>query len=141
MNTIKNKAQQKGFTLIELMIVVAIIAILAAIGYPSYIAQVQKAARKESIGKMLEVAGRLEQYRTQKFSYPTSTADLGAYTDNGKKYTVTVTAPSGDGSDYAVVSTPLAGTNQTSDLCGTLTYTSPGTWAFSGAGATEANCL
>ena len=48
----------RGFTLIELMIVVAILAIAIALGYPSYREQVMKARRAEGMGELLELADR-----------------------------------------------------------------------------------
>lgn len=59
----------KGFTLIELMIVVAIIGILAAIAYPSYQEYVRKTKRTEAQAEMLELAQRMQRYKIANFSY------------------------------------------------------------------------
>ena len=53
------KHSVQGFTLIELMIVVAILAILAAIAYPSYIGYVQKGKRVDMMGEMEQIASRI----------------------------------------------------------------------------------
>ena len=63
----KNKSM--GFTLIELMIVVAIIAILAAIAYPSYQDSVRKSRRAEGRSAMMEVLQQQERYMTQNNTY------------------------------------------------------------------------
>ncbi len=64
--------KQIGFTLIELMIVVAIISILAAVAYPSYVNQTKKARRSDAQQLMLDISNREEQYLL----------DVRAYTNN-----------------------------------------------------------
>ena len=56
------RQRNKGFTLIELMIVVAIIGILGAVGYPSYVKSVQKGQRADAVDSLLSLAGRMEEY-------------------------------------------------------------------------------
>ena len=55
--------KNKGFTLIEMMIVVAIIAILAAISYPSYQNYVRKTKRLEAQSMLMEIANKLQRYK------------------------------------------------------------------------------
>jgi type IV pilus assembly protein PilE len=50
-----------GFTLIELMIVLAVLSIIVAIGYPSYQEHVKKSRRAEGMGQLLELADRMER--------------------------------------------------------------------------------
>ena len=59
----------KGFTLIELMIVVAVIAILAAIAYPSYQQYVVKTKRVEAETELVELSGTLQRYKIANFSF------------------------------------------------------------------------
>ena len=71
------KKLNKGFTLIEILIVVAIIGIIAAIGYPSYTSYLQKAGRSEASALLLQVMEKQEQWYRQNLTYTTDLADLG----------------------------------------------------------------
>lgn len=126
-----------GFTLVELLIVMVVVAILAVVAYPSYVEQVRKTARKEAIGKLLEVASRVEQYRTQKLAYPAGD-DLQDFKVEGDKYDITVEAST---NGVVVKATPVAGTSQAADKCGVLSWETPGIWGFSGEGVAEKDCI
>jgi len=71
-----NRILKKGFTLLELMIAVAILSILAAIAYPSYMDQVQKTRRVDGKSAVLEVAMAEEQYYTKNKSYTDDLSEL-----------------------------------------------------------------
>nr|WP_298058041.1 type IV pilin protein [uncultured Halomonas sp.] len=60
---------QRGFTLIELMIVVVIIGIIASIAYPSYTRYVEHSQRAEATAVLMEAASRLERCYTSSYSY------------------------------------------------------------------------
>ncbi|WP_104492354.1 type IV pilin protein [Acinetobacter indicus] len=60
---------KNGFTLIELMIIVAIIGILSAIAYPSYSDYVKKAKRVEAQAELSEIAAKLQRYKVANFHY------------------------------------------------------------------------
>ena len=64
-----HKQSSRGFSLIELMIVVTIVAIIAAFAYPSYTRQVQATRQSAAQGDMMSFASVLENYRAQNFSY------------------------------------------------------------------------
>lgn len=66
-----------GFTLIELMIAVAVVGILAAIAYPSYQSQIQKSRRTVAESALTEIASKEESYRFRNKSYTQNLGDLG----------------------------------------------------------------
>ena len=137
---IKNQPSP-GFSLIELVIVVAIVGILALVGYPSYTEHVRKTERKAAVGKILNIATSLEQYKTQNFAYPTDAAVQATLeeTDNRYAYEIAVTDNAGKTS-YSITATPVSTGPQASDRCGVLTYTSQGEWSFDN-NLTETDCL
>lgn len=71
----KNMAKRLsvGFTLIELMITVAIVGILTSIAYPSYQDSIMKSRRVDAQGKLMSFANAMERYYTQCNTYPTAT--------------------------------------------------------------------
>lgn len=71
---------ERGFTLIELMIVVAIIGIIAAVAYPSYQEYVKKTHRSEIKGEMMNLAQALERHRSKSFTYKVD--DVNEYVKN-----------------------------------------------------------
>jgi len=76
--------QQQGFTLIELMIVVAIIGVLAAIAYPSYQQYVIKTKRTDMMSEMQNIASEIESRKLAQGSY--STISAGVKTDFAIEY-------------------------------------------------------
>lgn len=71
------RSRAKGFTLIELMIVVAVIAIIAAIALPSYNSSVLKSKRAIGKGELMEVLTRQEQYFVNNKAYALTMGALG----------------------------------------------------------------
>ena len=80
-----NHKSQSGFTLIELMIVTAVIAILAAIAYPSYTDSVRKGRRAEGRTALMELMQQQERFMTQRNTYA-SWSTPGATTGNAASF-------------------------------------------------------
>jgi len=111
----------KGFTLIELMIAVAVIAILSAIAIPQYSQYVIRGNRAAAEAFMMDVANREKQYLLDARSYAPDLATLSmtAPPNVSKNYTITITPVAGPPPSYAITATPVAGSKQVND--GTLT--------------------
>ena len=122
--------KQQGFSLIELMMTVAILGILSSIAVPSYMSYVQKSKRTEAKTEVLRIAQLQESYYVQNLSYAKAlngTAGLGfnsasEITETGL-YTITTlgTPTTCDGTNnspctgYNVVAQPVAGKGQDND--------------------------
>jgi type IV pilus assembly protein PilE len=87
--------RQVGFTLIELMIVVAVVGILAAIAFPSYQDSIRKSRRNDGMNALLEAAEKLEIVRARTGSYNTTLTAANINTDSIEGYygNLTITAP------------------------------------------------
>lgn len=115
----------RGFTLIELMIVVAIVAILAAIAYPSYTNYVQRTRRADGHEMLMRMAAAQERYYTNYNRYA-KTADLGmgATPTSEKGYYEVVVTPAEPDQSYTLTATPQG--SQADDKCKNLTLTNTG---------------
>lgn len=118
---------QRGFTLIELMIVVAIVAILAAIAYPSYTKYVQRGYRSEGIAMLNDAVARMERYYAQNNNYTNANtlAAIGITNANSTNNRYTLQAPTVTATTYVLQVNPINA--QTSDSCGNLTIAQDGT--------------
>jgi type IV pilus assembly protein PilE len=119
-----NESRSKGFTLVEIMIVVAIVAILAAIAYPSYLNQLQDSRRAECTGAMMSLASAMERDFSRNNTYrdiTTSVPPLFATTcplDGGTvTYNLTVATPTA--TSFTITAAPVG--PQAGDPCGNLT--------------------
>lgn len=89
--------KQRGFTLIELMISVALIGILTAVALPQYQDYIQRANRADGRAALLKAAQWLERAASIRGEYPDLTTEaamkgVGLYESDGKKFTVSMTA-------------------------------------------------
>lgn len=121
---VKNTSNQ-GFTLLELMIVVAIIGILAAIAYPSYQSYTIRTKRADMMSEMQNIASQIESEKLVKHNYTkvNIAALQGQYpkSQNTKLYNVTIT-PSPLTAKWTITATPIANSQVDGDGTLTLAY-------------------
>lgn len=122
---------QQGFTLLELMIAAAVVAILAAIALPSYTAYVRRTACEDVKGTLTGAAGLMERFRAQNNSYVGAT--LGAYAQSPVDTTAifNIALANQTASSYDLTATPVAGGIMAGR--GTVTLSSTGIRGGTGA--------
>ncbi|HEX7816254.1 type IV pilin protein [Dyella sp.] len=131
--------RQTGFTLIEIMIVVIIVAVLAAIAIPQYHKYVIRARRTDATRALLDLAGREEHYFYSKNTYTGTLTDLGTDATGlaGQYYTLAISNV--DAKNFTITATP-AGTQATEDKeCTSMAINRQGQQTFTGTG-TKAGC-
>ena len=123
----------RGFTLIELMVVVAIVGILASVAYPSYASQVRKSRRSDAVAELAAVQQAQERWRANNIAYSSdvsssntglklvsNTTVASSYNPPSGYYSIAITGTSG--SAYTLTATSVSGSSQASDTgCTTLT--------------------
>jgi type IV pilus assembly protein PilE len=132
--------KKRGFTLIELMIVVAVIAILGAIAMPQYMREVRKSRRTAAKTTLLDVASRQEKYyATQNkygaltdLAYSSSTLQAPSATQDYYNVTLTLGTPT---NGFTATASPQG--DQQKDTCGTYSITNLGVQTVTG---TDTNC-
>lgn len=128
---LKNRKNDLGFSLLELMIVVGIIAIISAISFSSYSRYILKSRRSEAMVNLVNFQAAYEEYNAQNNTYPASNtlpptlAPIPATTYYS--YTSATTA-----SSYTITATAIAGSSQVNDkeggvACSTMTINNVGT--------------
>ncbi len=134
------RLNQSGFSLIELMIVIAIIGIVAAIAYPSYQGVIADGYRGTGQADLLALASAMERHHSGAFSYEGagsgggnsgSPAIFASYSPSSepaanKRYNLTIVESSATA--YQLKATPVSGTGQASD--GSMFYYSDGRKAW-----------
>ena len=124
------KKYNRGFTLVELMIVITIIGILAGLAYPSYTGYVKKANRADAIDSLLSLAGRMEEFYMNNSTYVGATVGVAGTVGSDQTseglYTLSISGPDGTGDPdafgYRMKATPTG----SDPACGFLTLDSLG---------------
>ena len=137
----------RGYTLTELMITVAVLAIIVAIAMPAYTSQMQKSRRADARNALLDIAGREERYLSIANSYSALTTDVGysgAWPQNvfNNYYSVNVTVPDpafvGNGPSFTITATAI-GAQAGDASCTSFTLNQVGVQGSTGT-ATPAIC-
>ena len=129
--------QAKGFTLIEVMIVVAMIAIIATIALGSYRDSTVRANRAAAASYILEVANLQERYLLDNRDYAPDMATLGASAppEVSNNYNVTTSDPGGTAPAYQITATPTGAQASDDTDCGWLRITNLGAKTSQHSGA------
>ena len=121
----------RGFTLTELMVVVAIVGILAAVAYPAYTEHVVKTRRTDAQASLMDLAARMERHFAENNTYANATIASAAATDVLSSatspegwYTLAITAA--NGSSYTLQATPQNAQGTADTWCQSLTLNSLG---------------
>lgn len=107
--------KNNGFSLLELMIVVAIIAIIASVAYPSYTDSVRKGHRNDGQAVLLDIAARQEAFYARNATYTSTLSELNATNRSPERY-YRININSADATSYMITASalPKGGQNQDS---------------------------
>ncbi|KJZ00868.1 type IV pilin protein [Pseudoalteromonas ruthenica] len=125
----------KGFTLIELMVAVAIVGILAAVAYPNYQQFVISSARSEAMTALLDAASKQEQFFADNRQYTTSMADLGlSNSTESDLYSLSATV---NARSFIITATPASGVALKDGECASFTINEVGVKGSTGSADTD----
>jgi len=124
-----NAKHVKGFTLIEIMLVVAIMGVIAAIAIPQYKQYVIRGNRAAAQSFMMDVASRQKQFLLDARAYAPDLPTLALVTPNdvAKNYTITLNVPNVVPPTFTIIATPIPGKPQAQAGDGNLTLNDAGT--------------
>ena len=131
----------RGFTMVELMVVVAIIAILAAFAVPNYLRYGIRARRSDGQQALQRMASAQERYYSTNNAYAKTLTLLnwGQTTSEKQYYTLSLDAATTSSTQFTAVATPVAGGPQAKDDCKALSITNTGLKAATGS-TTNGTC-
>ena len=133
--------KQRGFTLIELMVVVAIIALLAAIAYPNYRDSVRRANRAEGQALLAEAMARQERFFSNNNTYTADMTDLGFAADPAVSesgfYSVDGAACGAGLGTCVTLTASNQGGQEDDDTCETMSVDSTGLRSAADAGGND----
>ena len=140
----RSETKGAGFTLIEMMVVVAIVAILASIALPSYTSYVARARRADARTQLLQVAQFMQRFYTANDSYRQDRASNLVATqvpanlqqspgDSTTTAIYTLNIPTSEPTTFTLQMVPVAGGPMAGDGCGTFTLNSAGLRGVTGS--------
>ena len=130
MTMISLPRKNKGITLMELMIVVAIVSILASVSFSQYAAYGERARRAEARAALLDAAALQERYYSDNNQFAAlATVGISTSTENNY-YTLSMSLDDANNQSFTLTATPA---NADAD-CTTLTFTNAGAKGFTGSG-------
>ncbi|MEJ8826632.1 type IV pilin protein [Variovorax humicola] len=134
----KSSQRARGFSLIELMIAVAIIAILAAVAYPSYTRYIVRSNRAAAQGYMLEVSGLQQRYLLDARAYAVQLSDLPTTVPAtvASNYLISTEPVTGPPPGFLVKAVPINSQLAHDAECGTLSVNQASTKTVTGTGTT-----
>ncbi len=131
--------QGRGFTLVEVMIAVAVIGILTAVALPSYRQHVANSRRADARAAILSLAQVMERWYTERGTYVGATVGAsGIYPSASPQGYYTMSISAQDATTFTISAAPAGA--QTGDACGSYTYTQAGERGVSGGSRTVAQC-
>ena len=124
---------QRGFTLVEIMVVLAIVMTLAAIAMPSYTENINRSKRAEAKAQLLEAAQFMQRFYSQNDSYAQTRAGVAmavpdalarvprTAAEGSQNYTISFATPGPTTATFILQAAPRVGGSMAGDKCGTFT--------------------
>lgn len=129
----------RGFSLIELMIAVVVVAIIASIAYPTYRENIRKARRADAKSALMDAAARMERHYIQFGRYSATLANVGiAATSPENFYSIATTVTNPNSQTFTLTATRAG--QQAGDKCGNYTINQAQNRSVTGGSLTSQQC-